>query len=94
MKAVFAKSLVTLVGVLFIAPFIIVALLIGARAVAGVETAEQQLWLVVLAFGGALSSAAKSFTSKRNEARVAQASCASRFNEKPAQHAFLHLSIF
>lgn len=93
MKAVFAKSLVTLVGVLFIVPFVIIALLIGARAVAGVETSGQQLWLVALAAGGAFFSGAKSFKRTNVEAHEAHASRLSNFGEKRA-HAFINLSVF
>jgi hypothetical protein len=59
MKSVFAKTLVVLASVVLVAPFVAVALLVGARAVAGAESAEQRLVLAALALGGALYGAAK-----------------------------------
>ena len=69
MKTVFARTLVTLVGIVFVVPFAAVALLVGARAVAAAESTEHRLLLVALALGGALFSGAKSFTRRQTGAR-------------------------
>jgi hypothetical protein len=56
MKAVTAKMLLSLVGVLLVAPFFAVALIIGARAVSLSHGAQDDLLLVALALGGAAAS--------------------------------------
>ena len=56
MKAVTAKMLVSLIGILLVAPFFAVALIIGARAVALSHGAHDDLLLVALALGGATAS--------------------------------------
>ena len=58
MKAVTAKMLVSLVGVLLAAPFFAVALVIGARAVALSQGSRDDLLLVALALCGAAISIA------------------------------------
>jgi len=69
MKAVFAKSLVVLAGVVLVVPFVTVALLVAARAVDGAESTEHRLLLAALAVGGALYSGAKSLARNGAEAR-------------------------
>jgi hypothetical protein len=56
MKAVTTKMLVSLIGILLVAPFFAVALLLGARAVAISHGAQDDLLLVALALGGAAAS--------------------------------------
>ena len=58
MKAVTAKMLVSLVGVLLAAPFFAVALVVGARAVALSQGSRDDLLLVALALCGAAISIA------------------------------------
>jgi hypothetical protein len=58
MKAVTAKMLVSLVGVLLAAPFFAVALVIGARAVSLSTGSRDDLLLVALALCGAAISIA------------------------------------
>ena len=58
MKAVTTKLIVSLVGILLVAPFFIVAVIIGARAVALSQGAQDDLLLVALALGGAVASIA------------------------------------
>ena len=53
MKAVTTKMLVSLAGVLLAAPFFVVALILGARAVALSHGSQEDLLLVALALGGA-----------------------------------------
>lgn len=54
MKAVVTRTLITLVGLVLVVPFVAVALLVGARAVAGTESTEHNLMLLIFAFGAAL----------------------------------------
>lgn len=74
MKAVLKKSLMVLAGVALVLPFVAVALLIGARATAGVEDGWGRLLLAALAIGGALLSGARGFG--REPARAGEESAA------------------
>lgn len=56
MKVVTAKMLIVLVGILLVAPFFAIALIVGARAVALSQGAQDDLLLVALALGGAAAS--------------------------------------
>ena len=58
MKDVTTKMIVSLVGILLVAPFFILAVIIGARAVALSQGTQDDLLLVALALGGAVSSIA------------------------------------
>ena len=58
MKAVTTKMIVSLTGILLVAPFFIVAVLFGARAVALSQSTQDDLLLVALALGGAVASIA------------------------------------
>ena len=56
MKAVTTKMLLSLVGVVLVAPFFAVALIVGARAVALSQSTQDDLLMMALAFGGAVAS--------------------------------------
>jgi hypothetical protein len=56
MKAVSFKVLLSLVGIAVVAPFFVVALIVGARAVALSQSAHDDLLMMALAFGGASAS--------------------------------------
>ena len=56
MKIVTTKMIVSLAGLLLVAPFFAVALIVGARAVALSQGAQDDLLLVALALGGAAAS--------------------------------------
>ena len=56
MKAVNAKWLVSLIGILLVAPFFAIALIIGARVVALSHGTQDDLLLAALALGGAAAS--------------------------------------
>src|SRR5947209_2513817 len=56
MKAVNAKWLVSLVGILLVAPFFAIALIIGARVVSLSHGTQDDLLLAALALGGAAAS--------------------------------------
>jgi hypothetical protein len=62
MKAVTARMFISLVGVALVVPFFVVALLVGARAVAlAQEGAQSDLLLMALAFGGAVAGVVNGF---------------------------------
>ena len=56
MKAVTKRMLLSLVGVVLVAPFFAVALIVGARAVALSQGTPDDLLMMALAFGGAVAS--------------------------------------
>ncbi|HEX8000228.1 MAG TPA: hypothetical protein VF528_17705 [Pyrinomonadaceae bacterium] len=56
MKAVTTRMLLSLVGVVLVAPFFVVALIVGARAVALSQSTQDDVLMMVLAFGGAIAS--------------------------------------
>ena len=56
MKSITAKMIASLIGILLVAPFFVVALILGARAVALSQGAPDDLLLVALALGGAAAS--------------------------------------
>ena len=66
MKAVTAKMLVSLVGVLLVAPFFVVALVVGARAVSLSQGSRDDLLLVALALCGAAISIANGMGRRAN----------------------------
>ena len=61
MKAVVSKTLITIIGLVLVVPFVAVALVVGAKAVAGAESTEHNLMLVLFALGAALFSGVKNF---------------------------------
>jgi hypothetical protein len=68
MRSVTTKMLVSLVGVALAAPFFAIAVIVGARVVALAETAQDDLLLVGLAFGGAAVSMINGFGRRTGEA--------------------------
>lgn len=56
MKIVNTKMIVSFAGLLLVAPFFAVALIVGARAVSLSQGAQDDLLLVALAVGGAVAS--------------------------------------
>lgn len=71
MKAVTTKMIVSLVGILLVAPFFIVAVIIGARAVALSQGTQDDLLLVALALGGAVASIANGMGQRTAEEKHA-----------------------
>lgn len=65
MRSVTTKMLVSLVGVALAAPFFAIAVIVGARVVALAETAQDDLLMVGLAFGGAAVSMINGFGHRR-----------------------------
>jgi len=69
MKAVTARTFISLVGVALVVPFFVVALLVGARAVALAQGAQDDLLLIALAFGGAVASIINGFGRRTHNGR-------------------------
>ena len=61
MKAVNPRMFISLVGVALVVPFFVIALVVGARAVALAQGAQDDLLLIALAFGGAAFSVINGF---------------------------------
>ena len=67
MKAVTARMFISLVGVALVVPFFVIALVVGARAVALAQGAQDDLLLMALAFGGAVASIINGFGRRANK---------------------------
>lgn len=91
MKAVKAKMLVSLIGILLVAPFFAIALIVGARAVALSHDAQDDLLLVALALGGAAASIINGMG--RRTAKEKQAASGVEARETVRQHraSMIHL---
>ena len=61
MKAITGKMLISLIGVAVAAPFFLIALVAGARAVELAQNAQDDALLVMLAFVGAVISMINGF---------------------------------
>ena len=61
MKSVTGKMVISLVGIAVAAPFFVIALVAGARAVELAHNAQEDALLVVLAFSGAVISMINGF---------------------------------
>lgn len=72
MKAVTTKMLLSLVGVVLVAPFFAVALIVGARAVALSQSTQDDLLMMALAFGGAVASIINGLGRRHARARRVQ----------------------
>lgn len=86
MKAAYNKTVVTFAGVALVVPFVAVAILVGTRAVAGVEGSEQGLLLAGVAFCGALFGCAGGYSRERagvaREARALHITAGARRGRK------------
>jgi Na+/proline symporter len=71
MKAVTAKMLVSLIGILVATPFFAVALIVGARAVAVSQGTQDDLILAALALAGALASVVNGMGGRTKQDRPA-----------------------
>lgn len=69
MKAITTKMLVSLVGVAVSAPFILIALVAGARAVELARGAQDEALLIVLALSGAVISMINGFGRRTRHAK-------------------------
>lgn len=89
MKAVFPRSFVLLAGVVLVVTLAAVALLVGARAVAGAESTGHRLLLAALAVGGALYGVAKGSGRDEEDAREGYTLRVTRGGARPAGRAFM-----
>lgn len=92
MKAVTARMFISLVGVALVVPFFIVALVVGARAVALAQGAQDDLLLIALAFGGAVASVVNGFGRRASKTGRASDSLGKTHDRSGAQNAsVIHL---
>jgi hypothetical protein len=89
MKANFAKSFVLLAGVVLVITLAAVALLVGARAVAGAENTENRLMLAALAIGGALYSMATGWSRGSDDASEISSLHVTPSGRRPRAAAFM-----
>ncbi len=61
MKPVTGRMFISLIGIALVVPFFVIALVVGARAVALAQGTQDDLLLVALAFGGAVASIVNGF---------------------------------
>jgi hypothetical protein len=83
MKAVTARMFISLVGIALVVPFFVVALLVGARAVALAQGSQDDLLLIALAFGGAVASVINGF-GRRASKTGGTARAFSKTHEQPS----------
>lgn len=69
MKAITGKMLISLVGVAVAAPFFLIALVAGARAVELAQDAQDEALMIVLAMCGAVISMINGFGRRTQKAR-------------------------
>ena len=69
MKAITGKMLISLVGVAVAAPFFLIALVAGARAVELAQNAQDEALLIVLAMSGAVISMINGFGRRTRHAK-------------------------
>ena len=92
MKAVTARMFISLVGVALVVPFFVVALLVGARAVALAQGAQDDLLLIALAFGGAVASVINGFGRRASKTGRTERSLGETHERSGAQSAsMIHL---
>jgi hypothetical protein len=89
MKAVLPRSFVLLAGVVLVVALAAVALLVGARAVAGAESTEHRLMLAALAIGGALYGVARGACHGEEDALEADSLRVTRGGARAARGAFM-----
>ncbi len=89
MKAVFPRSLVLFAGVVLVVALATVALLVGARVVAGAESTEHRLLLAALAVGGTLYGVAKSSARDDEDARESFSLRVTRSGSRAGSPAFI-----
>lgn len=84
MKAVSFKVLLSLVGIAVVAPFFVVALIVGARAVALSQSTQDDLLMMALAFGGAAASIVNGLGRRSVKAERSQPSSAEQNSQREA----------
>ena len=83
MKAITGKMLISLVGVAVAAPFFLIALVAGARAIELAQDAQDDALLIVLAMSGAVISMINGFGRRTRRAQSKE----KRADERVSQEA-------
>jgi hypothetical protein len=93
MKAITARMFISLIGVALVVPFFVIALVVGARAVALAQGAQDDLLLVALAFGGAVASVVNGFGRRTLKAESKERSSQGRVGQQssPRSASMIHL---
>lgn len=73
MKDVATKMIVSMIGLLLVAPFFVVALIVGSRAVALSQGAQDDLLLAALALAGAAASIVNGMGRRTEKEKAASA---------------------
>lgn len=84
MKAITARMFISLIGVALVVPFFVIALVVGARAVALAQGAQDDLLLVALAFGGAAASVVNGFGRRTGKGESVEPSATGKANNQPS----------
>ena len=93
MKAVNPRMFISLVGVALVVPFFVIALVVGARAVALAQGTQDDLLLIALAFGGAVASVINGFGHRSGSkgARTTRAVSKTTDQPNPRSASMIHL---
>jgi hypothetical protein len=92
MKAITARMFISLIGVALVVPFFVIALVVGARAVALAQGTQDDLLLVALAFGGAVASVVNGFGRRTAKGQSSERNAAGKANQSSPQSAsMIHL---
>lgn len=87
MKAITGKMLISLVGFALAAPFILIAMVAGARAVELAQSAQDDALLIVLAMSGGVISMINGFGRRTRKAREKEPRCSDKRVRSEAQSA-------
>lgn len=94
MKAITGKMLISLIGVAVAAPFFLIALIAGARAVELAQSAQDDALLVVLAFTGAVISMINGFgrRTSKSAGKTARAKASAKVEARSGEASAVNLS--
>ena len=89
MKIINEKMIVSLIGLLLVAPFFVIALIVGSRAVALSQGAQDDLLLVALALGAAAASIINSVGHRAKREKQTSGERTEAANNAQARGAFM-----
>ncbi|HEX8142474.1 MAG TPA: hypothetical protein VF553_07750 [Pyrinomonadaceae bacterium] len=89
MKTVTARMFISLAGIALVVPFFVVALVVGARAVAFAQGAQDDLLLIALAFGGAVASIINGFGRRAQQSGRKMRSTGTANDQHRSQSAYM-----
>jgi hypothetical protein len=94
MKTITGKMLISLVGIAVAAPFFLIALVAGARAIELAQNAQDETLLVMLAFGGAVISMINGFGRRTGKAKSTNVRAEARVRKEaqPGEASAINLS--